>query len=87
MKMGWLGFDWVHFVAFCGVRFLCILWLFMGYSFHWMHFLAFMGCIVFYQTYFVVLYMMRFSLNAICGDFFRWADYHQTDQRREVKSS
>ena len=36
---------------------------------------------------FLVLYGMRFLLDAIYGDFFRWADYYQTDQRREVKSS
>ena len=86
MKMRWLGFDWMHFVAFMGVRFLCILWLFMGYSFYWMHFLPFMDEL-FYQMHFVVLYGLRFLLGAICGDFFGWANYLQKDQRREVKSS
>ena len=85
MKMGWLGFDWVHFVAFMGCVFMHFVAPY-GIQFLVDAFLAFMGC-VFFQMHFVVLDGMYFLLDAICGDFLRWADYHQNDQRRKVKSS
>ena len=84
--MGWLGFDWVHFVAFYGVRFFYAfcgsLWdtVFIGCIF------SFYGLRFFFQMHFVVLDGMYFLLDAICGDFLSWADYHQKTKGEKSKA-
>ena len=50
MKMGWLGFDWMHFVAFIGCVF--------------MHFVALYG-IQFLVDAFFSFYRMRFFMKFI----------------------